>query len=631
MPQEFIFLEAEIVKHFLEHATLATVGVRLKRDERSSAMLGDGFVIFRARISLVSRDLLDGEILGGLIDQHWKQGGVTGIALVNLDSGDDVGFHTAANVSLSRQRAKGTDSEDKYVPQRVTLDAMIRREDFGIQGEEFVLDLFSGFPIANLAKDAPILKLLRKPDFQRETNHWSSDQVATFVASFLDNEVIPSLILWKSPSYVFVIDGGHRLSALRAWMEDDYGDRSISQLFYNGEISDEQKRIANRTRTAIEKRIGRFSTLRDLVGNPAASEEQKRRSNLLFTRAISVQWIQGSASVAETSFFKINSQGTPLDETETMLIKNRRRPIAIGARAILRSGAGHRYWSAFTKDNQQAIISLAAEYFKIVFKPEIDRPLKTIDVPVGGSVSPVDALSLLIEFLVISGSRDPKGKLIDDYAEDNTGDETIQVLKNSLEIVSRITGNSPGSLGLHPAVYFYNERGKYSRFLFLGMAMLLTERIRNNDSGFFKKFTAVRSKLESFLRAHKSLIGIILQNMGKAQRVPKMRDLLTFVIAESTAGRTVSPEAAIEHLGLRGRIYDITGVQTKPKFSDETKSMIFVRKALESALVCPICEGILDPNKSVSYDHVKPVRSGGIGEAENGDLVHPYCNTGIKN
>ena len=60
----------------------------------------------------------------------------------------------------------------------------------------------------------------------------------TFVASFLDNEVIPSLILWKAPAYMFVIDGGHRLSALRAWMEDDYGDKAISLAFYGGEISE---------------------------------------------------------------------------------------------------------------------------------------------------------------------------------------------------------------------------------------------------------------------------------------------------------------------------------------------------------------------------------------------------------
>ena len=107
------------------------------------------------------------------------------------------------------------------MPQRVDLDAMIPREDFGVLEETFALDLMSDFPIRHLLKDAPVLKLLRKPDFQRETNHWSPDQLVMFIESFLDNEVIPSLILWKAPRYIFVIDGGHRLSALRAWVEDD--------------------------------------------------------------------------------------------------------------------------------------------------------------------------------------------------------------------------------------------------------------------------------------------------------------------------------------------------------------------------------------------------------------------------
>ena len=129
---------------------------------------------------------------------------------------------------------------------RVTLDAMIPRDDFAVQVDEFEFDLFADFQITSLSRDSAILKLLRKPDFQRETNHWTIQQIATFVASFLDNEVIPSLILWKSPSNIFVIDGGHRLSALRAWMEDDYGDGAVSQEFYAGEIPNAQKRAAKR-------------------------------------------------------------------------------------------------------------------------------------------------------------------------------------------------------------------------------------------------------------------------------------------------------------------------------------------------------------------------------------------------
>ncbi len=392
-----------------------------------------------------------------------------------------------------------------------------------------------------------------------------------------------------------------------------------------------QKRIAKRARTLIEARVGRFSALQGFVGSKLGTEEQRRRANMLFTRALAVQWIQGSAALAETSFFKINSQGTPLDETETMLITNRRKPVAISARAILRSGAGHKYWSAFSKDNIPIIEKLAADFYKVLFEPEVAHPLRTLDVPLGGSVSPVEALALLIEFLVISGTRDAKGRAITDYPDDAVGDETINVLRNSLEIVNRITGNSSGSLGLHPAVYFYNERGRYNRFLFLGMSLLLTEQVRNNDSGFFRKFTAAQARLEKFLMENKSLIGALLQNMAKSQRVPKMRDLLMFLVSQFNTAKTVKPEVVINALGLQGRIIDVVAIKTTPEFSDDTKAMIFIRKALDAALPCPICNGKLDPNKSVSYDHIVRVREDGKGTVENGDLVHPYCNSAVKN
>lgn len=474
------------------------------------------------------------------------------------------------------------------------------------------------------------MKLLRKPDFQRETNHWSPDQIATFIASFLDNEVIPSLILWKSPGFIFVLDGGHRLSALRAWVEDDYGDRQISLKFYGNEVPKDQKNIAKRTRTLIEERVGRFTTLKGLVGNKGTGKDIKR-ANTLFTRSLTLQWVQGSADVAETSFYKINSQGTPLDDIETLLIRNRRKPIAISARAILRAGTGNAYWSAFASDKQAIVEELSKQLYESFFEPEVDTPLKTLDVPLGGSVSPVDALALLIEYLTIAGIKQQSpAKTIDKYDDDSTGDDTTAILTGALAIVQRMTGNSPGSMGLHPAVYFYNEKGKYSRFLFLGMASLIAEKLRNNDDTYFKTFTHARKNMEKFLMENKSLIGILLQNMGKGNRISKMRDLFAYLVAESDQ-RIVMPEEAITHLGLRGRIIDVNTIHGPARFSDDDKSQIFISKALSNALTCTVCGGKLDPNKSVSYDHIVPVRDGGVGHPSNGDLVHPYCNTGIKN
>lgn len=509
---------------------------------------------------------------------------------------------------------------------------MIPREDFAVIGrdDEVSLDLIREFPLANLTRDSSILKLLRKPDFQRETNHWTPEQVASFIESFVENEVIPSLILWKSPDFVFVIDGGHRLSALRAWVEDDYGDRTVSREFYDGEISEEQKRVAKRTRTLVETKVGRYSTLRDLVGVKDSRPETKRAVRMT-TRGLPVQWIQGNAEFAESSFFKINSQGTPLDQTETLLIRNRRKPIAIAARAILRSGAGHKYWSSFDDNNARQIVEASGEFYKVLFQPEVSEPVKTVDLPIGGSVSPVDALALLIEFLSIAGSRDKESKSIDKYPDDDTGAATIEVLSRANEVVKRITGTSAGSLGLHPAVYFYTEKGKYNRFLFLGMTMLITEAIRNNDQAFFKKFTLARSDVETFLRANKSLIGIILQNLAKGARVHRMRDLLRYLVSESIAKRSLDRTKVIGELGLRGEIIDVVNIRVPSAISDDTKAIVAVQKALESAQKCPECGGLLLPTKSVSYDHKKRVRNGGTGEADNVQMCHPFCNTGMKN
>ena len=513
--------------------------------------------------------------------------------------------------------------------QRVDLDAMIPREDFGVLEDSYVLDLMSDFPIRHLAKDAPVLRLLRKPDFQRETNHWSPEQLVTLIESFVDNEVIPSLILWKAPTYIFVIDGGHRLSALRAWMEDDYGDKHVSKAFYKRDIPKKQIAIAERTRKLVEKRVGRYTDLLANVDIKGSSILQKR-AQAVVTRALPLQWIQGNALVAETSFFKINSQGTPLDETETLLIRNRRKPIAISARAIVRAGSGHKYWSAFPQDKVAEIEKVTNSFYEKIFKPEADNVVKTLELPLGGSVSPVDALSLLIEFLGIAGSREPGGKGIASYLDDNTGEATALVLKNAFQVLRVISSNESKSLGLHPAVYFYNEKGKYSRFLLLGMVAVIQEKLRNNNSTWFIQFTDARQMLEQFLIRHKSVIGMVLQNLSKGHRIPKIRDLIELLVREMKDGGTVTIESAFANLGLIGRIVDVRAIQSSPDMTDDTKCEVFLRQALPGAALCPICGGILDPKKSSTFDHIKALREGGTGDVTNAQLAHPFCNSGYK-
>lgn len=509
---------------------------------------------------------------------------------------------------------------------RVNLDAMIPREDFEVEDGEFAVDLVQQFPLSYLAMGSSFQKLLRKPDFQRETNHWSPEQIATFIASFLDNEVVPSLIFWKAPTYIFVIDGGHRLSALRSWIEDDYGDGALSKTFYGGEIPMEQKRSAQRARILIERRIGRYANLKKLADSKGSDTESKR-ANRMTTRGLTLQWVQGSPALAESSFYKINSQGTPLDDVERMLIENRRKPIAIGARYVLRGGSGHSYWSAFTsREAVSKIQTLGKKFHDLLFEPESSEPLRTMDVPVGGSVSPVDALSLLIDFLTIASSREVPTKTISEYADDGVGDETAQVLARALEVLNRMTGSSNGSLGLHTAVYFYNERAKHSRFLFLGFAALIAEKLRNNDTYFFKKFTYARSKIEDFLIENKSLIGIVLQNLAKGQRVPKMKEMFDLLIATVMVGASLEVTTVISQLGMKGRILDVTTTQLSPTITDETKASLLIRASISSAKRCPLCNGRMEINKSVSYDHITDRKYDGTGDIDNVQMAHPYCN-----
>jgi len=232
----------------------------------------------------------------------------------------------------------------------------------------------------------------------------------------------------------------------------------------------------------------------------------------------------------------------------------------------------------------------------------------------------------LVDLLTIAANIEPVAKPIDKYADDSTGNDTVEVLYRSLDVVSRITGSSDGSLGLHTAVYFYTDKGKHSKFLFLGIVALIAEKLRNNDAYFFKKFTKARPSVEEFLIENKSLIGIILQNLGKNQRIPKVREMFDFLVSETVKGAPLEVEKVIAQLGLTGRIVDVRPIQTTPAVTDETKNTIIIKTAIATAPKCPLCYGRLEPNKSRSYDHITDKKHEGTGDVDNIQLTHPYCN-----
>lgn len=175
---------------------------------------------------------------------------------------------------------------------------------------------------------------------------------------YINGDLIPSVILWMSPSYLFVIGGGHRLSVIRAWMEDDYGDGYISHKLFGHDISIEQKKAADKTRRLVKEQIGTWSYYKSLLDdndNDDITAEQRKKLTTLTARGLPVQWVKGDTNKAETSFFNINMKGTPLDALEELLLRNRKKPVPIAARAIIRAGKGHRYWSLFEEEKAEKI------------------------------------------------------------------------------------------------------------------------------------------------------------------------------------------------------------------------------------------------------------------------------------
>ncbi|WP_459176648.1 GmrSD restriction endonuclease domain-containing protein [Ewingella americana] len=511
----------------------------------------------------------------------------------------------------------------------VNLDAMIKRADFASQpDEETTFDTIPNISVRDINDFVPIL---RKPDFQRETNHWSPSQVVSLLECFVSGDLIPSVILWKSKSYLFVIDGGHRLSALKAWVDDDYGDGPVSMKYFGNEISREQKNIAEKTRKMVNEKVGSWSHIKQKMTGEDLSEAERVKLTTIITRGLPIQWVKGDADKAEGSFFNINMKGTPLDEIEELLLKSRKKPISIGARAIIRAGRGHKYWSGFTPESAEAIERSAAELHKILFDPELKTPVKTLDLPLGGSKGVRMALQLLIDFMLIANrnqSGDPQ--TVYDQDDDETGVDTVQVLRKSASLANRITGNGNGSLGLHPAVYFYGPTGRHSNPMFMGTVLLIAQKLSNNDRDFFRKFINVRAKLEGILIKDKDLISTILQKHMSRKRIEKYSELLDSIIKALLNNEEVTEESLIIHSQLQGKIVAGSAISSNKEVSEDTKSQVFINIALKSAVKCEICQGYIDMEKSVSYDHINRVRDGGCGNSDNIQLTHPYCNQSIR-
>ncbi|MEU2661407.1 DUF262 domain-containing protein [Micromonospora sp. NPDC007220] len=502
--------------------------------------------------------------------------------------------------------------------------------------------------ITDLGVDGLIYHVLRKPDFQRETANWTPQKVADLVKSFLDGDLIPALILWRSPKSgnIFIIDGAHRLSALTAWVHDDYGDSHTSMRFFENNIPPDQKRAAETTRSLINQTVGSYSDLLLALRNPdTAPKDRLRLARNLSILAMDLQWVSGGAEKAENSFFRINQQATPIDQTELDLIKARKKPNALAARAFIRAGTGHKYWSDFDDHTKGIIEKLGKEVYDLIFKPNVETSIRTADLPIAGRGYSSDSLKMVFELVNFvnkltpdmwreveskparaKAGTPPPSLLVDDI----DGSETIRFMRAVRRVAGRMSGNEPASLGLHPAVYFYGATGKFQPAAFLAAVEFVLDLERTRSVA---KFTNVRAEFEEFLIKYRHFFNQIVRNYGSfSKAAPHAVKMLRTIFEALSDG--CGELMILERLKAEPTLKSLREITDDDRlhgrnFSQETKNMLVLNDLLERETRCGIC-GARVPRNSISFDHLLRKQDGGTGAPENGQLTHPYCNTGYK-
>ncbi|MFC8145855.1 DUF262 domain-containing protein [Streptomyces paradoxus] len=534
----------------------------------------------------------------------------------------------------------------------VNMDALIPRDDFEALSSEPATQpsiLSTTMKITDLGPDSLIYNVLRKPDFQRETANWNPEKVAELVRSFLEGDLIPSVILWRSPisGNIFVIDGAHRLSALIAWVHDDYGDQHASIRFFDNNIPAEQNKAAQATRKLIQESVGSYRDLNLALRNSdTAPKDRVRLARNLSAFAINLQWVSGGAEKAESSFFRINQQATPIDPTELEMIKARRKPNALAARAFIRAGTGHKYWSTFSEPTQEEIESIAKDVYDLIFRPSLDSAVRTADLPVAGRGYSADSVRMVFELVNFVNNLQPDmwredtgrrrrkrvdGDALPALSDDEDGSTTLQFMKAVKRAAGKIAGNEPASLGLHPAVYFYSATGRFQPAAFLAAVAFVKDLA---DKRKIASFTDKRAEFEEFLVRYKYFLNQIVRAYGSLQRsVPP-----TLLMYQTIFGALLEECSDSEIIGrlkgqsaLRSSIKEISSEDRAHgrNFSAETKNSIVLKEAIQSAPKCGICRARLYL-RFITVDHKVRKEDGGDGTPENGQLTHPYCNSGYK-
>jgi hypothetical protein len=506
-----------------------------------------------------------------------------------------------------------------------------------------------------------------KPDFQRATCAWTPEACVKFLNSILRRRIIPSIILWRSSEtgFVYVLDGAHRLSVLRAWMADDWGDRA-GDFYSKSENHREIIAAATAARAAVNENVGPFSEYIEshaeweqialAGGAPLQSMASNRAEKVRFyldafnsNRTLHAQWEDGDYAAAEESFLAINRQGEPLDDIESLLIEYRNSSLARVIMAIASAGATGHYWpephptepiAEPLREKLSQFTGRCAALHRELFVPPFDSSVRDINVPFIFAPGHFRLQQHLIELLplLLEEAAIGREKLPEVLSKDHTGtvqdvilnaDKLIGIIERKLKHIGG-QGNGSLSLAMVPLIYWYNRKASFVRALMYAWMHWLLVGDENEVQQRKIVFSSVRGELEEALIRYKDEFAEIQHKAGAGLKsLAKLTTFIQELIQVLIESRAVNDEEREKRLTILFGVKQTAKLEKHGKsrsFTRTSRAEINVRTLLGSPARCEICGGVVDLKQGVQYDHKDEFSTGGLSIPENGRATHPFCN-----
>lgn len=561
-----------------------------------------------------------------------------------------------------------------YLDHHIKRDNLLYKRATQQSDEINAPDLY--LTIKDLTGEEPVTSLLRKPDFQRATWAWTPKDCVGLLESVLKEQVVPSVIMWlSSEAFQYVLDGGHRISVLIAWVTDDWGDKRGANAYQDEVLGTNAARAAREVRELLNRSgIGSFNEYtaasrryRELKNQGKSPEQNMEARSLEYARVVRrwnavnmgfpIQWVKGDYESAEKSFLNINKTGRKLSEWETKLVENRTSSFARAVMSIAQFSNPEHCWPGSddpeveqSTDVQQKVVDVlkrVRELHDLLFKPIYKTPIDDARQPLFATpyLRPEKKPLYLAELLTITEGKRGQKPETETLIQKDTGkparvivENGIDLVNNAYDVLNNVYGSSPRSLGLMPLVYFYNVQGAYVRSLLYGMLYWLNSGSPNVEVPDRKKaFTVHRQAFEQVLLKHKeAIIKRITRRIGSGPEVTYATaryydGLLSLLIKHSDGTDSddfrADHDELIETLGkIKPGGKSVERVSTDRVFRGGTRAGVNVKEFLRAFQPCGICGGLYYPGLFTQVDHIKRRADDGPTTIDNGRNTHPFCN-----